>query len=326
MTSELGARRREGSAPTTRLVVALCAGGLMLGGLMMAPATARPAASDRLPTSARPPASARAAQDRPVRYIAVSAATVWTRPGPKRAVDAPALAYPAHPRQWVETMTVAQKRWLSATGAVQTQALLGTRVSVLDTSGIWTKIAVSTQSTPKESLGYPGWVPTRQLTMTPPRQAERIAVVRARTAWLWNHWSAGGVGGEPVLELSYDTRLPVVKVAPNYVEVVTMTGRHRAVRRSLVAVHTVGTPWHPSAAQVVTEARRFVGLNYLWGGTSGFGYDCSGFTYSLYHRIGKASRVMPAPRPRAAPRCPSPTSDPATCSSSPGRPVRSSTW
>lgn len=185
-------------------------------------------------------------------------------------------------------MTVAQKRWLSATGAVQTQALLGTRVSVLDTSGIWTNIAVSTQSTPKDGLGYPGWVPTRQLTMTQPRQSARIAVVRARTAWLWNHWSVGGVGGAPVLEVSYDTRLPVVKVAPNYVEVVTMTGRHRAIRRSLVAVHTLGTPWQPSASQVMTEARHLVGLKYLWGGASGFGYDCSGFTYSLYHRVGKA--------------------------------------
>jgi cell wall-associated NlpC family hydrolase len=37
---------------------------------------------------------------------------------------------------------------------------------------------------------------------------------------------------------------------------------------------------------MVEFARRFLGLPYLWGGTSTFGYDCSGFTQMLERQRG----------------------------------------
>lgn len=43
---------------------------------------------------------------------------------------------------------------------------------------------------------------------------------------------------------------------------------------------------NPTAQQIVETAKIFDGLSYLWAGTSGFGLDCSGFTYSVYRQHG----------------------------------------
>ncbi len=50
--------------------------------------------------------------------------------------------------------------------------------------------------------------------------------------------------------------------------------RFKVPRKLLVPVH--------SAADPVALAKDFLGVPYLWGGTSDFGYDCSGFTQRLF--------------------------------------------
>jgi cell wall-associated NlpC family hydrolase len=36
----------------------------------------------------------------------------------------------------------------------------------------------------------------------------------------------------------------------------------------------------------VATARRFLGVHYLWGGLSAFGYDCSGIIWAAYRSFG----------------------------------------
>jgi cell wall-associated NlpC family hydrolase len=219
-------------------------------------------------------------------FVAVVVATLWVRPTYRRAVDWPARANPADPQKWVATMTVRQKLWL--VGKLETQVRYGTKVTVTGHHGTeWTKVAVPSQPTNRDSRGYPGWVPTRQLTGTAPARAAASAVIRSPTAWLWSSWTSTAVAGTHVMRVSHDTRLPVVRSTSAYVVVSLIGGRRVAVRRSAVMLHTRGAAWGATRAKVVAEARKFTGLQYLWAGTSGFGYDCSGFTYSVYHAYGR---------------------------------------
>jgi gamma-D-glutamyl-L-lysine dipeptidyl-peptidase len=219
-------------------------------------------------------------------WVAVSVATLWAEPWYPRSIDWPALSNPAHPRRWVTSMSYAQKLWL--VGKLETQALYGTKVTVTGHDGTgWTKVAVPSQPTNRDQRGYPGWVPARQLTSTAPAAAGTSAVVRARTAWLWSGWTSEDVAGTRLMEISYGTRLPVVRATPAYVEVSLIGGRRVALRRDVVVLHAAGSSWGATRAKVVAEAKKFRGLAYLWAGTSGFGYDCSGFTYSVYRAYGR---------------------------------------
>jgi gamma-D-glutamyl-L-lysine dipeptidyl-peptidase len=228
-------------------------------------------------------------------WVAVSVTTLWIDPSyPRPRVDRPALTNPAHPQAWVSSMTFAQKLWLyngRPGGTVNTQALYGTKVKVLGHRVMgdgtrWAKIAVPSQATPKNRQGYPGWVPDRQLTGTAPTPATTTAVISSRTARVWSAWTNTGVAGHEVIKLSYGTRLPAVRIAPAYVTVKLIGGRQVALPRSTVKLHAAGTSWGATRAKIVADARQFRGLDYLWAGTSGFGYDCSGFTYSVYRNFG----------------------------------------
>jgi len=245
-------------------------------------ALAWPAAAAAAPVQAAVVAAASATTAAaPSRWIAVSVATLWVRPGLVRPVDAPAVAAPSDPRAWIAGMTTAQKRWL--VGRLETQALYGTRVTLLATSGSWSKVAVPGQPTPRNSRGYPGWVPTRQLTAVRPQTGQGLAVVRRPTLWAWQTPSLTG----RVLELSYGTRLPAVSWTPSSVQIAMLDGRHLYLKRSAVALRrrtSAVTP--PTGAQLASSARRFLGLQYLWAGTSGFGFDCSGFTSLVYQALG----------------------------------------
>ena len=217
--------------------------------------------------SARPPA----------RWVRVSVATLWVRRGEARAVDAPAGAVPADPRAWLEAMSTTQERWL--VGRLETQALYGAKVYLLGTSGAWSHVAVAGQPTPRNRWGYPGWLLTRQLTDVAPATEQTAAVVVWPTLWLYETQQLTG----RVLEVSSGTRLPVVATTGEAVEVAQVDGTHAYVRRAGVVLHDTGTAWPAlSGARLVAQARRFLGVQYLWAGTSGFCLDCSGFAQLVY--------------------------------------------
>jgi gamma-D-glutamyl-L-lysine dipeptidyl-peptidase len=162
--------------------------------------------------------------------------------------EAPGAGHlPLDPHVW-PTAAVTLSQRLSLVGHMPTQVLYGERVRVLVRRGGWTKIAVPDQPSPLDARGYPGWVRSWQLC---PAFAAPL-VVTTKVAKLPNGTQIGFGSQVPagVLPASATRKLPVTR------------------------------------AGIVRTAEQFLGLHYLWGGLSRWGYDCSGLTWAAYRAHG----------------------------------------
>jgi gamma-D-glutamyl-L-lysine dipeptidyl-peptidase len=266
-----------GAAPITSRVVTGVATRIALAGVL---AIGLVAASGPVNVSASPAAHHA--------YVAVSVATVWTTPQSPRPVDHPALTNPVDMRGWLTAMTPDQQEALTSDELDQTQALYGDRVVVLQEQGDWDQVVVPDQSTPKDSQGYPGWIPKAQLATDPvyvamKEHAPFALANRGITTWLYRD---SGLTNHD-LEISANTMLPVLSRTDKAVQVATPDRGAKWLDARKIAVYEKPTDiMHPTGADVVRYAAGFVNVPYVWGGLAGFGIDCSGLTYIAYQAYG----------------------------------------
>ena len=223
-----------------------------------------------------------------VGFISVSVATVWTDSSKPRPVDAPALTNPVDIEGWLDSMTLNQYLDLTDSDRTQTQALYGTRVSILSQQDGWYEVAVDGQPTPKNSLGYPGWVPAAQVSLDSSYGQLLLskpfaAVDKVATAPLYRD----ALMMETFVEISYNTRLPVISHIGGVILVAVPSGGSAYVSARHATVYdSVSSIPYPTGKDLVNAGKLFLGRPYLWGGASGFAFDCSGFTHTLYDARG----------------------------------------
>ncbi|WP_303968494.1 C40 family peptidase [Sporosarcina ureae] len=205
---------------------------------------------------------------------AVSVATVWTDPDSPRVADLPALDHPVQMDRWLSHLSYEERLALSEKNQIQTQLLYGEPVIVEDVVGDWARIVAISQQTRKDPRGYPGWVPLVQLSMRERIRAEEFVRVANPKAALFNE------SGTFFLRVSFNTIFPSGERRGKKLRVWTPHGW------KLLNVSDVETVGEESIHRTLTMGRRFLGLPYLWGGMSAWGFDCSGFICAIWEACG----------------------------------------
>ena len=164
---------------------------------------------------------------------------------------------------------------------VVSQAIYGAQVRILEEQEGWAKVETPDQ--------YTGWMPLANLRVlrdgeTGYAAAGRIGHVESLFANLYREPDV--TRHEPVLTVPFETRLEVTAEPKDdggrWIRVGLADGQLAWVARGDVSFD----PPRLAAADLPAFSKRFLGLPYLWGGTSTFGYDCSGFAQMLYRRLG----------------------------------------
>jgi SH3-like domain-containing protein len=159
---------------------------------------------------------------------------------------------------------------------VVSQAIYGTNVAVVEEKDGWIKVR-----TPDE---YTGWMAAASLRRGRAYAAGgRVAQVDSLFTNLYRDPDV--TKHQPVLTLPFETRLEVVAEPENnqrWIQVRLVDDRLAWIQRGDVLFG----PQPLSVEATLDLSKRFLGLPYLWGGTSTFGYDCSGFVQMLCRRRG----------------------------------------
>ncbi|MGE7604093.1 NlpC/P60 family protein [Peribacillus sp. NPDC097675] len=230
------------------------------------------------------PNEASASSKKKSAYVDVSVATLWTEPGLLRTLDAPSASNPVQLDEWINSMKYEDKLWL--VGNLETQALYGSKVTILEERGKWVKVAVANQLTPRNEAGYPGWMPKGQVKTGKAFEQQfkkGFALVKAPKTWLYSD----SKHRSKFMEISFDTRLPLLQVKKGKVKVMTPSNGAKWLDKKDVALYQDEKDIPvPTGKDIVQSGKEFLGLPYLWAGMSGFGFDCSGFTYTMYHANG----------------------------------------
>ncbi len=165
---------------------------------------------------------------------------------------------------------------------VVSQALLGARVVELERQEGWLRI--------KGEDDYPGWIEaggvrTLGAAERYPASLEpgRAVEVDALAAHIYREPDV--TKHAPILTAPFGVRLERVnggKDTPRWLEV-----RLPDRRLGWIQQGDVRTDLKPLSLEASLElAKRFIGITYTWGGTSSFGFDCSGYTQMLLRSRG----------------------------------------
>ena len=159
---------------------------------------------------------------------------------------------------------------------VVSQAIFGANVAVMEQKDGWAHIRTADE--------YLGWTPLKSLVVGPAYASQgKVAEVRSLFAHIYREASV--TKHAPVITVPFESKLEVIGDAMDdarWVQVRLPDDRSGWIQAGDVSLASKKM----SIAETLEFSKRFLGLPYTWGGTSSYGYDCSGFSQMLGRQRG----------------------------------------
>lgn len=163
---------------------------------------------------------------------------------------------------------------------VVSQAIYASRIGVIEEHSGWARVRTADE--------YTGWMQAADFRRQ--EHGERIyassgGVAQVSSLFANLYREASVTKHPPLFTVPFETTLEVlqeVNTKERWIEVRLPDDRRAWLQRGDVTLSQEPM----SIAEVVSLSKRFLGLPYFWGGTSSFGFDCSGFTQMLCRRRG----------------------------------------
>ncbi|HEY3972661.1 MAG TPA: SH3 domain-containing C40 family peptidase [Candidatus Sulfotelmatobacter sp.] len=185
---------------------------------------------------------------------------------------------------------------------VVSQAIYGSNVTLLIARGEWCRIQTADHSK--------GWVRSRHLRLVQSGNGYATSgeTVQVESLFANLYQEPEVTRHKPVLTIPFEARLEVMAeqkpgdAAEEPRATMTKSAKTKSAvprpegwlqvrlpdKRSgwIQSSDVVAEPKPLSIAESIELAKRFLGIPYLWGGSSSFGFDCSGFTQMLMRARG----------------------------------------
>ena len=150
-----------------------------------------------------------------------------------------------------------------------TQTLLGEQLKIFERNESWLRVS--------QWDGYEGWINSSAVT-----EKETPIGTSLTVADLFNGVYTEKSKSSPILrDLVFGNSLVILEKVDDWSRVILPDGTKGWTDASWQC-----DPEDDLRGQIVKTAERFLGIQYLWGGKSPKGFDCSGFVQTIMHSVG----------------------------------------